>query len=237
MSARVALVPAWVLHARPYRDTSLLLEALTDEHGRVGLVARGVRGPKGRWRGLLQPLQPLLLSWSGRGELGTVTGCEAAGPAVALRDEPLLSAWYLNEVLLRVLQRNDPQPAIFSIYGVALAALAAGPAPAAPLRLFEKRLLDALGWGPAYGHAADDGSAVVAGRRYGFTPERGVLAAGGGDIEVDGAALLALAREDLSDPAAAAGARRVLRTALAPHLGERPLESRALLRQWRARAQ
>ena len=132
MSARVALAPAWVLHARPYRDTSLLLEALTDEHGRVGLVARGVRGPKGRWRGLLQPLQPLLLSWSGRGELGTVAGCEAAGPAVVLRGEALLSAWYLNEVLLRVLQRNDPQPAIFSVYGAALAALATEPAPAAP---------------------------------------------------------------------------------------------------------
>ena len=70
MNARVTLAPAWVLHARPYRDTSLLLEVLTDEHGRVGLVARGVRGPRGRWRGLLQPLQPLLMSWSGRGELG-----------------------------------------------------------------------------------------------------------------------------------------------------------------------
>ena len=194
---------------------------------RPGLLAR--------WRGLLQPLQPLLMSWSGRGELGTVSGCEAAGPALTLRDEALLSAWYLNEVLLRVLQRNDPQPAIFSIYGDALAALTVAPSPAASLRVFEKRLLDALGWGPSYGHAADDGSEVVAGRRYGFAPERGVLAAGGGDIEIDGAALLALAREDLSDPAEAAGARRVLRAALAPHLGDRPLETRLLLKQWRQR--
>ncbi|MEX0900190.1 MAG: DNA repair protein RecO [Gammaproteobacteria bacterium] len=235
MSGRVTLVPAWILHTRPYRDTSLLIEALCEEHGRTGLIARGVRGARGargRWRGLLQPLQPLLLSWSGRGELSTVAGCEPAGPAVPLRDEALLSALYMNEVLLRVLQRGDPQPAIFQIYGDTVAGLA-GTRGAVALRLFEKRLLDALGWGAAYDHAADDGTAVDGARRYGFTADRGVLATAPGAIEVAGDALLALAREDLTDPLVMRDARRVLSTALAPHLGDRPLETRKLLKEWR----
>ncbi len=232
MSGRVTLAPAWVLHTRPYRDTSLLVEALSEECGRVGLVARGVRGGRGRWRGLLQPLQPLLLSWSGRGELGTIAGCEPAAPAVPLRDEALLSALYMNEVLLRVLQRSDPQPAIFQIYGDTLAALS-GAGGAVALRLFEKRLLDALGWGAAYDFAADDGAPVDPARRYGFTADRGVLATTPGDLEVAGDALLALAREDFADPLVMGDARRVLRAALAPHLGERPLETRSLLKEWR----
>lgn len=235
MTTRVALEPAWVLHARPYRDTSLLVESLTRDHGRVGLVARGVRGPRGRLRALLQPLQPLLMSWSGRGELATLAACEGAGAAYALRDEALLSAWYANEVLLRVLQRGDPQPTVHESYGRLLAALAAGADPAATLRVFEKRLLDALGWGAAYDHLAADGAPVEPGRHYGFAAERGVVAAGAGEVDVDGAALLALAHEDLSDPAVAADARRVLRAALAPHLGDKPLETRTLLKAWRAR--
>ncbi len=232
MSGRVTLAPAWVLHTRPYRDTSLLIEALSEEYGRVGLVARGVRGTRGRWRGLLQPLQPLLLSWSGRGELGTLAGCEPAGPAVSLRDEALLSALYMNEVLLRVLQRSDPQPAIFQIYGDTLAGLSESDG-AVALRLFEKRLLDALGWGAAYDQTADDGTAVDAASRYGFTADRGVLATAPGDLEVAGAALIALAREELTDPLVMGDARRVLRAALAPHLGDRPLQTRELLKEWR----
>ena len=235
MNASVALEPAWVLHTRAYRDTSLLVEALTRDHGRIGLVARGARGPRGRLRGLLQPLQPLLLSWTGRGELMTLTAAEAAGSAHALRDEALLSAFYANEVLLRVLQRGDAQPTVFEIYARTLAALAAGASAAPTLRVFEKRLLDALGWGAAYDHVAADGTPVAPDRRYGFAPEVGVVAAGAGAVDVDGAALLALAHEDLSDAAVAADARRVLRVALSPHLGARPLETRALLMDWRKR--
>lgn len=231
-AARVTLEPAWLLHVRPWRDTSVLIEAFTRDHGRVGLVGRGVRGPRGRWRGLLQPLQPLLVSWSGRGELVGLNACEPAGPAVVLRDEPLMSAWYLNELLMRLLQRHDAHPQLFAAYGEALAALheQAGVA----LRLFEKRLLDALGWGAAYDQAADNGSPVVASARYGFSADRGVLALGGGDLEVDGRTLLALAAERFPDDQTAIAARSVLRLALAPHLGGRPLHSRELLKAWRA---
>ena len=229
---RITLEPAWVLHARPWRDTSLLLEAFTRDHGRVGMVARGVRGPRGRFRGLLQPLQPLLLSWAGRGELKTLSGCEAAAPVVTLRGESMLSAWYVNELLLRVLQRDDPHPALFAAYAQVMQGLAHG-APAA-LRLFEKRLLDELGWGADYDRVADDGSAVVAEGEYGFTPERGVVMQGGA-LRVRGASLLALAREELDDAGELREAKRVLRAAVDAHLGDHPLRSRELLRQWRRR--
>lgn len=229
---RITLEPAWVLHARPWRDTSLLLEAFTRDHGRVGMVARGVRGPRGRFRGLLQPLQPLLLSWAGRGELKTLSGCESAAPVVTLRGEAMLSAWYVNELLLRVLQRDDPHPALFNAYGESLQGLAHG-APAA-LRLFEKRLLDELGWGADYDRVADDGSAVVAEGEYGFTPERGVVIHGG-VVRVSGATLLALAHEDIAGVSALREAKRLLRAAVDAHLGDHPLRSRELLRQWRSR--
>lgn len=231
MTTRVVLEPAWLLHVRPWRDTSVIAEAFTRDHGRVGLLARGVRGPRGRWRGLLQPLQPLLLSWSGRGELGGVSACEPAGAAVILRDEALLSAWYVNELVMRLVQRHDPHPPLFNAYGTALHELANDPATA--LRRFEKRLLDALGWGASYADAGDE--AVVAGRRYGFSPELGVVAAGSGRIDVDGATLLAIASEDFSDPERAVEARGVLRVAITAHLGDRPLQSRELLKEWRKR--
>lgn len=229
-TTRVALEPCWVLHARPWRDTSLLVEVLARDHGRVGLVARGVRGPRARFRGLLQLAQPLLLSWGGRGELKTLSGCEADGPAVPLRGDALLSLWYMNELSLRLLQREDPHPALFATYTEAIHGLSAGSP--GNLRVFEKRLLDELGWGPDYGRAADDGSEVVAGRSYGFSADRGVLAAGGGEVAVEGATLLALAQEHIDDPVLAHDARRLLRVALDAHLGDRPLQSRELLRQW-----
>lgn len=229
---RITLEPAWVLHARAWRDTSLLLETFTRDHGRVGMVARGVRGPRGRFRGLLQPLQPVLLSWSGRGELKTVSGCEAAGPVVMLRDEAMLSAWYVNELLLRVLQRDDSHPALFAAYGEVMHGLAHG-APAT-LRLFEKRLLDELGWGADYDRVADDGSAVIADAEYEFAPDRGVVKAGG-SLRVSGATLLALAHEELEGASVLREAKRLLRVAVDAHLGDQPLRSRDLLRQWRRR--
>src|SRR5262245_64871498 len=100
MSGRVSMQPAYVLHHRPYRETSCLLELLTEEHGRIGAVARGARQAHSRWRGLLQPFRPLLLSWSGRGELATLTGAEPASPALTIPAERLLRAWYATDMMM-----------------------------------------------------------------------------------------------------------------------------------------
>lgn len=230
---RVQLQPAYLLTARAYRETSALVEVLTPGHGRLGLVARGSRGPRSKLRGLLQPFQPLLLSWSDGGELGTLTGAEAAGPAAGLRGEAVFSGWYLNELVLRLLPRRDPHPVLFDGYAQALGALGVPPAAtshgaARALRVFELHLLAELGYAV---HVPDD---VAPDGWYGYDPDAGLRVAEPGPPAYRGASLRALADETLETDEQLRDARRLLRAALAPHLGERALRTPELLRALRA---
>src|SRR5882762_4733968 len=144
---RIDLTPGYLLHHRPWRDTSRILEVLTREHGRLTLFARGVRGPGAKLAPVLQPFQLLLLSWSGRGEAPQLTGAERAQHDPALPRECLLAAFYLNELLIRLTTRHDPLPELFDHYHGTLTELRAG-APLEPaLRIFEQRLLEVLGYG------------------------------------------------------------------------------------------
>ncbi len=229
---RIDLEPGLLLHRRPYRDNSLLLEVFTASHGRTGLVARGGRGGRGRGQGLLQPFQPLLLSWRRHGELGTLTGAEAQGSVLALKGLALFSGFYVNELMLRLLRRDDPHPELFELYHQTLKALArAGETDPQPvLRLFEKRLLEGLGYGLLLDVEADSGMPVEAGARYRYELERGpVRDAGIGSEGIQGASLLALARENLEDERTLQECRRLLRRALALYLGDRPLKTREVL--------
>ncbi len=163
---RVEQQPAFVLHARPWRETSLLIEALTRDHGRVGLVARGVRAVRSRLpRAALQPLTPLNISWSGRGELSTLTAAEPAGNALRASGEALLCALYLNELVARMLPRNDPHPGVFEEYFDAFTRLAGDDAPAWTLRRFERDLLGHLGYGLVLEADAETGESLDPGRR------------------------------------------------------------------------
>src|SRR5579863_10281682 len=137
---RVTLSPAYVLHQRPWRETSRIAEIWSREHGRLGLVARGVRRPRSPHRSLLQPFMPLLVSWTQRGELGNLTGLEAAAPAVMLQGRALMAGFYLNELLLRLFPRQDPHPALYERYASALEGLATRRT-APVLRVFEKHLI------------------------------------------------------------------------------------------------
>lgn len=235
MTRRVENSPGYVLHSRPWRETSLIVETFTPEHGRVGLVARGVRRARSRFRGLLLPFHLLLLSWSGRGELPTLTGADTEGPIRTLRGRALFSGFYLNELLLKLLPRNDAHPELFDDYRYTLAALDGNGALDAALRTFEKRLLDALGYGPTLDRAADTGTPVSPDRHYRYVPQRGpVEDAGDAGAEegpmVSGRTLLALAGGRLGegDEGERTEARRLMRAILAPHLGPRPLGSRQL---------
>ena len=144
---RIEQQPAYVLHARAYRETSLLLEVFTRDHGRMGVVARGVRRERSRIpRGVLQPLQPLLLDWNAAGDLGSLVGAEAASTPLVLSGEALLSAIYLNELVLRMSGRGDPHPAAFAAYADCLARLAIGAGIGWTLRRFERDLLADLGY-------------------------------------------------------------------------------------------
>lgn len=242
---RVQLEPAWVLSVRPYRETSALVEAFTQRHGRVGMVARGARSARARLRGFLQPFQPLLLSWSEGGELGTLTGAEAGGAPVALRGEAVFSGWYVNELVLRLLARGDPHSQLFEHYAEALGALgganaAAGviektqgpPAlahgAAAALRLFEKNLLGELGYGLQLPEP------VERDRWYAWDAEDGLRLAEPGPSAYRGASLQALAAETLDTDESLRDARRLMRAALKPHLGDRALRTPEMLRALRA---
>jgi DNA repair protein RecO (recombination protein O) len=229
----VQLEQGFVLHQRPYRNTSQLVECLSAAHGRVGLVARGSRrGPRGQ-RALLQPFVPLRLSWSRRGDLGNLIHVEAAGPAPPLTGQRLLSAYYVNELLLRLLARGDPNEEIYSCYSECLTNLSASPGAARALRLFELRLLRALGYGLELDREIESGEPLRPEGRYLYDPERGPRPAG--DRVAEGHAywgreLLALGAESLDDEESLRAARRLLGGILEGYLGGRPLQSRKVLK-------
>lgn len=227
MHANTQLQPAYILHQRAYRDTSLLLEVFTREHGRLGLVARGARAPRSRIRGLLQPFQPLLLSWAGRGELGSLISVEANGASPRLPGAVLYSGFYLNELLMRLLQRNDPHPELFTAYAEALHGLQQEPQ--RPLRLFEKQLLESLGYGLLLDQEADSGAPVEAEAEYVYALESGPLRSHSTTaigLKLSGRSLLSLAAEDLSDAQSLADCKRLMRAALGLYLGDRELKTR-----------
>lgn len=225
---RVPLQPAYVLSARAYRDSSLLVEAWTLAHGRVGLVARGARSARSRSRGLLQAHRPLLMSWTETGELGSLTGVEAAGPAHALTGERVFCGWYLSELLLKLLARGDPHPRLFEAYAQALVELSCERDP--PLRRFEKRLLAELGYGLDLPVDLEPAAYYQLGSEAGVTP-----VAPGTPGAVRGASLIAVRDEQFDVPEHRREARELLGRALRQQLGGRVLESARLLREMRRR--
>lgn len=226
---RVSDQSAYVLHRYPHGETSLILEAFTREYGRVALMAKGARRPRSPLASVAQPFRRLAVGFSGRGDVMTLTAADADGPAPDLRGEPLFAAFYLNELLLRMLHRHDPHERLFEAYAAALARLQTRAVDEAALRIFEKRLLDDLGYGLVL-------NAVEADALYYYDFERGpVLAEARGENDdapaVHGATLQALAQEQFQEQRALQEAKRLLRLALSRYLGPKPLQSRALYRQ------
>jgi len=228
---RVELTPGYILHHRPWRDTSRILEVLTREHGRLTLFARAVRGPAARLAPVLQPFWPLLLSWSGRGEAPQLTHAERADNSGTLPPASVMAAFYLNELLLKLTTRHDPLPALFDHYHAALGRLRAG-APLEPaLRVFEKRLLELAGFGLELETEALSGVPLAAERYYRFRPSQGLVLAQVDDAgALAGASLIGLREERFSGARALEDARRLLHAALAACLEGRPLATRAVAR-------
>ncbi len=230
---RTELEPAFVLHRRPYRDTSLIVEALSQGHGRVGVVARGARRPaRGRAQTAVEPFQPLLLSWSARGELGTLTGVDQQRRYPPLEAVHLYSGIYMNEVTMRLLARGDAVPELFDAYSRVLSALAERQPVEPLLRIYEKYLLKAAGYGMQLTHAADTGDAIEPEREYYYLADTGALSAPAGPaaLAVSGATLLALDEEVLDSTDTLKQSKQLMRFVLQPHLGSRPLRSRELFR-------
>ena len=232
---RVSLQPSYILHSRSYRDSSMLLEVLTAEHGRISLVARGARRRSrgGSAGALLQPFIPLLLGFSGRTDLKNLTATEAAGRPQVLRGERMFSGLYLNELLVRLLHRHDPHPQLFAAYTSTLDALSATGNMDDILRRFEFSLLTELGYGFELGVDGRSGELLQPDAWYHYHADYGLVARGPSADPAQpafrGAELLAIAANDFSGEARPT-AKRMLRLVLAMQLGDAPLRSRELFR-------
>lgn len=229
---RLELQPAYVIHSRPYRDTSLLVELFTPEYGRVAAVARGVRVRKSPRRALINPFIPLLVSLQGRSPLKLLTHVEAVAPAIPLRGNTLFAGLYLNELLARLLPEWDAHVALYRDYTRAVASLQQADRMEPVLRHFETALLRELGYEINYREEAETGAPVTPGQIYRLETARGFIAthADSGHLHFPGENLLAIARGDYQGEAVCRAAKQINRRLLAPLLGDRPLQARSLFR-------
>jgi DNA repair protein RecO (recombination protein O) len=221
--------PAFVLHTYPFRETSLVVETFTRNYGRVGLVARGARRPKSALRGLMMAFQPLQLSWAGKSELRTLHKAEWQGGIPQLK-----CGFYLNELLLKFLAREDPHDVLFGVYQDAIAALAREPEPAAVLRRFEKNLLKELGYALILDREADSDRPIDPGRRYTYAVERGPVALDRGaeaPVEISGQTLIELDNDNFANAVTLAQSKLLMRFLVNHYLGNQELHTRQLLRE------
>jgi len=232
MSAnRVELEPAWVLHTRQYRETSLLIEVFSANHGRLGLIARGARRPKSPLKALLQPFEPLAMSWSGRGDLGTLQQAEAVPgrPPLALQGLGLAGGFYANELLIKLLERRDPHPVLFGSYSQLIEQLA-DPATVEPgLRQFELLLLRELGFGINLSVDAFDLQPLSDESLYEYRLEQGVVPVHDGvegAMVFKGSTLRAIEASDWSSPDTLRAAKKLLRYTIDHYLDGRELKTR-----------
>ncbi len=232
---RVQNQPAWLLHHRPFQDSSRILDVLSRDYGRLSLVARGSRSAKSKLKGILRPFLPLQLSWVIRSDLGTLTGAEMNGAPISLTGDALLSAYYLNELLLNLLHRHDPQPEIFAAYHATVNDLNGQYDVALVLRRFELELLRLLGYALNLDHDTETGAALEPEAEYEYRVERGPVAVmdSDGPMVFKGAELMAVAREEFSDDATLGHASRLLRQVIAWHLDGKELKSRKVLKALR----
>ncbi|WP_338884908.1 MULTISPECIES: DNA repair protein RecO [Xenorhabdus] len=225
---------AFVLHGRPYSETSLLLDFFTEHEGRVRVLAKGARSRRSNLKGCLQPFTPLLIRWSGRGEIKTLRDAEPISLALPLTGSVLYSGLYVNELLSRLLEQGTAYPALFFDYLQCLQALAVSEyTPECALRRFELALLTNMGYGVDYLHCAGSGEPVLDTMTYRYREEKGFIAS----LVVDhysftGYELKALANSEFPDQVTLKAAKRFTRIALKPYLGGKPLKSRELFRQF-----
>ncbi|HQR59743.1 MAG TPA: DNA repair protein RecO [Methylophilaceae bacterium] len=222
--------PVFVLHTYPFKETSLVVELFSRNFGRVAAVAKGARRPRSAMRGMLQSFQPLLAAWSGKSELRNLHTLDWGEGLLLLQGEALMCGFYLNELLLRLLPREDPHEALYDYYAQALRQLAAGDPAAPTLRRLELRLLQELGYAVPL-EQQPDGTQVEAGRDYCYLPEHGALPPEGKEtgVQLTGKTLLDMACDDYSDALTLQQSKQLMRTLLAHYLGDKPLHTRQLL--------
>ncbi len=231
-NARQGDQPAYVLHTYPYRETSLIVEVFSRDFGRLPLMARGARRPKSAVRGLLLSFQPLSLSWFGKAELRTLHSAEWQGGQPLLQGTALICGFYLNELLLKLLHRDDPHEQLFLYYQETLQELARRTDYAAVLRRFEMNLLKELGYALTLAHDADSGAAIEPGVPYRYVFERGPVRqkTGQNGVELLGKTLLDMAADDYVDPVTLQQSKALMRALINHYLGDDTLHTRQILK-------
>jgi DNA repair protein RecO (recombination protein O) len=229
---RVNEQPGFVLHSYPYRETSLVIDVFSRDHGRIALVAKGAKRPHSALRGVLQTFQPLGLSWTGKGEVRTLTTAEWVGGMLPLTGDALLCGFYVNELLVKFCAREDAHPALFNHYVLTLSRLAHGEPAVQVLRSFERVLLRETGYAMALTRTVTRESVVAEGR-YTFDPERGVREASD-DFPtqwpvIAGQTLIDMERDDYGSAQTAVQSKTLMRFLLNYHLGGAPLATRQIL--------
>lgn len=233
---RILLQPAYVLHRRPYRETSFLVDLFTRDYGRMTVISKGVRRPRSDLQGLLQPFIPLLVSWTGRSELMTLMAVESQGNVKYLQGECLFAGFYLNELLVYLLEKWDAHTGLFTHYTNTLITLQTGILEQKVLRSFEKYLLEELGYGVFPKSTIALHNTFSFDKYYRFIPDQGfVLNEGNSQLNqsaiFSGKSLLAIAMEDWRDEETLRDGKRLMRLVLTFLLGARPVYSRRLFLQ------
>lgn len=234
-SKRIQGEAAFVLHHRPYQDSSRILDIISVNHGRLALVARGSRSAKSRLRGILRPFLPLRLSWVIRSDIGTLTGAEMNGAPIALHGDALMSGFYANELLLKLLHRHDPQPEIFQAYSRTIENLGASADVARALRHFEMELLRLLGYALNLDRDSETQQPLRSDSMYEYRLEQGPVPVGDrkGVMVFSGHQLRGVGNEDFDKPEILNCAGRLLREVISFHLGGRELMSRKVFLELR----
>jgi DNA repair protein RecO (recombination protein O) len=231
VGTKVAGQPAFVLHSYPYKETSLIIDLFTRDFGRVALIAKGAKRPHSQLRGVLQTFQPLSSSWVGKSELRTLTDAEWVGGMLPLEKTALLCGFYLNELLVKLLARDDAHPALFDHYVSTLNQLAHNEPATIVLRKFERALLKETGVAADLARCTTTRAAVQAGVTYVVDPERGPRPERASDPwpRVAGKTLLDMEREDYQDAATQSQSKQLMRFLVAHHLNGAPLNTRQIL--------
>ena len=235
MTARINNQRAWLLHHRPFRDSSMIIDFFSHDYGLVTLIARGSRSQKSKLKGILRPFLPLDISWIKKTDLGTLTGAELNGDPIALKGEALLSAYYINELMLNLLHRDDSQVEMFSTYTSTIKNLCAFNYNLAILRVFEIRMLELLGYGLNFQYEAKTGKEIEKEMFYQYIIDEGPVfsKSNNGPMIFSGEELIAIGSHDFSNPLTLKNAGRLLRPIITNRIGGKELKSRKVLKGMR----
>lgn len=219
--------PAFILHQRHYRESSLIVDALTQDFGRVSLLAKGVRKTKSKTAGILRPFVPLSLSFVGKADLKTLTDVEMLGHANELTGLAFYCGFYVNELVGNFLHKDDPHPEVFQDYQECLSQLALGLQIETALRVFELKLMDSIGYGVQLGYDLRQEKPINAHKKYSFNRDDGLVE--DTDGQFPGSALLAMEQRQFDDPGVLSEAKMLMRLIIDSRLQGKQLKSRSVI--------